>query len=526
MRKFNVTGNCIPEKHYFVKIDHKVEQIFELIEEGAYFMINRPRQYGKTTTFSFLAKFLIEKKEYLPIKISFEGLSATRYEKESSFIEAFLSLLRKWFLIQKNSDLVSLIEEQAPLIYLDQLGDWLTEFMAKIEKKVVLLIDEVDKSCNNQLFLDFLGLLRSKYLAQQNGEDLSFHSVILAGVHNVKTLKLKIQSNQENEQQTMVYNSPWNIAADFKVKMSFSIEEISGMLMGYSQEKKVDMNIPEIADALLYYTSGYPFLVSKLCKIIDEKLMQDSSTWEQSWVELASQQILSDKNPNFESLIQNLENHGPLRNLAHELLILGDQKNYNQDNPLIDLGSIYGIFQNQAGNLKIHNRIYEQRIYNYLISKIETSSRSRYDSFQGSLLQQKDFLDFEKVLLQFQKFMRSEYSEKDKQFLERNGRLVFLAFLKPILNGRGFDFKEVEVSEEKRLDIVVTYLSEKYVVELKLWHGEKSHQKGLNQLANYLERLSLNRGYLLIFDLRKKQNQLWQPKKIKIQGKEIFAVWV
>lgn len=47
-RRFNITGLCIPEKHYMVDIKSRLEEIRVLIEEGAYFTINRARQYGKT----------------------------------------------------------------------------------------------------------------------------------------------------------------------------------------------------------------------------------------------------------------------------------------------------------------------------------------------------------------------------------------------------------------------------------------------------------------------------------------------
>ena len=83
------------------------------------------------------------------------------------------------------------------------------------------MIDEVDKSSNNQLFLSFLGMLRNKYLLRNEGKDYTFHSVILAGVHDVKNLKVKIRPEEEQK-----YNSPWNIASDFEVDMSFSKEEI------------------------------------------------------------------------------------------------------------------------------------------------------------------------------------------------------------------------------------------------------------------------------------------------------------
>jgi hypothetical protein len=58
----------------------------------------------------------------------------------------------------------------------------------------------------------------------------------------------------------------------------------------------------------------------------------------------------------------------------------------------------------------------------------------------------------QKALLKVQELMKSEYSKRDCDFLERQGRLVFLAFLKPILNGHGHAFKEPQTSEEKRLD--------------------------------------------------------------------------
>ncbi len=49
-------------------------------------------------------------------------------------------------------------------------------------------------------------------------------------------------------------------------------------------------------------------------------------------------------------------------------------------------------------------------------------------------------LNLKAVLGRFQVFIKEQYSDRDREFLERNGRLNFLAFLKPIINGKGFDF--------------------------------------------------------------------------------------
>jgi len=121
--------------------------------------------------------------------------------------------------------------------------------------------------------------------------------------------------------------------------------------------------------------------------------------------------------------------------------------------------------------------------------------------------------------------MKKEYSRKDLEFLERNGRLLFLAFLRPLINGEGYDFKEVQISEEKRLDVVITYHKECFVVELKIWHGEKAHQNGLSQLVEYLDNLNKDRGYLLIYDFRQEKKE-WKQERISTGGKDIFAVWI
>jgi hypothetical protein len=63
-----------------------------------------------------------------------------------------------------------------------------------------------------------------------------------------------------------------------------------------------------------------------------------------------------------------------------------------------------------------------------------------------------------------------------------------------------------------------------YVTELKLWRGQTAHEAGLNQLTDYLDRLGLDEGFLLIFDPRVKKD--WKQQDIVHQGKRIFALWV
>ncbi len=55
-RYFNTEGQCEPEEHFMVRLEERLEKIKTLyVDRGKYFVINRGRQYGKTTTLRALA---------------------------------------------------------------------------------------------------------------------------------------------------------------------------------------------------------------------------------------------------------------------------------------------------------------------------------------------------------------------------------------------------------------------------------------------------------------------------------------
>ena len=519
MKKINTTGVCIPEKHYMADVSKKIREIEKMVAEGKYFTINKPRQSGKTTILYLLKKHL-EKKEYRVISITFEDFDQDIFSSINTFSKEFLLTIRDRFEFSGDSKFVKLIEEKVDTVNnFKDLSRFITTMIRKSNKDIVLMIDEVDKSSNNQLFLDFLGMLRSKYLFEQQNQDLTFKSVILAGVHDVKNLKLKLGSDEEHK-----YNSPWNIASEFKVDFELEVDQIASMLKEYQEDRNIDLGSDYFAEKMHYYTSGHPFLVSKLAEIIAEEILRENeSSWDKEYLEQAVKIILAKDLPNFDTLIKNIENNNDLEDMCIDLIVDGRKITHNLDNPTIEKGELYGIFKNDGGSLKIHNRIYEQRIYNYLISKIENSLESDAFDFRDSFIDNGQ-LNLKEVLERFQVFIKEQYSDQDRGFLERNGRLIFLAFLKPIINGKGFDFKEVQISQEKRLDVVITYLEQKYIVELKIWRGEEYHQRGLEQLADYLESQNMDQGYLLSFNFN--QNKEYKNQEMEVENKRIFAYWV
>jgi len=438
-----------------------------MVAQGDYFVMNRPRQYGKTTTVYMLAQHLKETEDYFPIKLSFEGLGSELFRSETAFIEIFLLQLKNVFNLAGDKNMETFITETVGLSSIYRLGMLLTEMVTRVGKKVVLIIDEIDKSSNNQLFLDFLGMLRDKYLKAVQGEDFTFHSVILVGVHDVKSLKIKLRPEEEAK-----YNSPWNIAVDFNIDMNFSAEEIATLLTAYAEDKKLPLtdDVPVLSQKLYDYTSGHPFLVSKLCKIVDEEFTRDleAEKWTVAGTDEAFARLVNEgyTTTNFDEISKNLENNKDLYDLVFKIIMDGESKAFNMSNPVISQGVQFGILANLSGNVAVHNKVYKQRIYTYMTSKIDTSVHMEGYNFRDNFLLPDNTLDIEKLLLKFQEFMKFQYSRSNEEFLEKDSRLVFLAFIKPIINGKGFDFKEVQISEEKRLDVVLTYMNHKYILEL------------------------------------------------------------
>jgi len=134
-------------------------------------------------------------------------------------------------------------------------------------------------------------------------------------------------------------------------------------------------------------------------------------------------------------------------------------------------------------------------------------------------------LNMEHVVTRFADLMHQEYRKNDEEFLERQGRLVFLSFLKPIINGIGFYYVEPQTRDNRRMDLVVTYDKQEFIVELKIWHGDKYEELGRDQLSEYLAIRGMEEGYLVTFDFSKNKQDT-EPQWIEWNGKRIFEVVV
>lgn len=373
MKEFNTTAVCIPSKHYMVDISERVEQIKKLVDAGKYFAINRARQYGKTTTLDALEIRLSQ--GYHVLSLDFQKISDASFQTEEKFVKAFarqvIKKKRKASIPDRIAEkLQEIISRADHLAVLDELFDVFDDWCMESEYPIVLIIDEVDSATNNQVFLDFLAQLRADYLEREKDpEEKTFQSVILAGVTDVKHMKSMIREEDQHK-----VNSPWNIAADFDVDMSLSEEGIKGMLDDYEADHHTGMDTEAMAREIRAYTSGYPFLVSRICQLTDVevcKRMPAADAWTRRGLDEAVKMILAENNTLFQTLTKNLNNYPELKTSVRSILMEGTKLTYNAQQAAIVQMEMYGLIRNEHNTVRISNRIFETLLYNMFLSEEE-----------------------------------------------------------------------------------------------------------------------------------------------------------
>lgn len=507
-RVFNTTGICDPTQHYMVSLGQRMLQVKALVDEGKYFTINRARQYGKTTTLHALSDFLSQ--DYFVISMDFQmQMSDAKFRNENvfalAFARAFVSSSRA---NQISADpeydnalktFASASQTDPQHFELVELFQEISLLCAALPRKVVLMIDEIDSATNNQVFIDFLAKLRGYY--NNRNRYATFQSVILAGVCDIKNLKRKLRPEEEHTD-----NSPWNIAADFDIEMSFSPEQITQMLKEYESDYRTGMNGEAVAQEIYDYTAGYPYLVSRICQLLELQYSKDGrkDAWTHAGILDVVRSLVGESNSLFDDMSKKVKDYPALRNLLYDILFCGKSIPYNLGTELVSIGTMFGFLKDHEGQVAISNRIFEIWFYNLFIAE-EAISSSTYDAGERDKNQfiQNGRLDMDLVLKKFVQHFTESFGDSTESFVEENGRKLFLLYIRPLINGSGNYYIESRTRSMGRTDLIIDYLGAQYIVEMKIWHGQEYNTRGEKQLIGYLKDYGLKKGYMLSFNFNK-----------------------
>jgi hypothetical protein len=259
--------------------------------------------------------------------------------------------------------------------------------------------------------------------------------------------------------------------------------------------------------------------------LIDTKLGRN---WTPEGIQEAVKLILDEHSTLFDDLFKKIGENEQLENLLYNLTVDKKIISYNANNPVIKLGLMFCFLAKDNSHIAVHNKIFEIAITDYFISRNITSPRYRNvkDAAISDIIKD-DIFDMELCLTKFKQHYTEVFTGKDITFLERDGKLIFLTYLKPLINGTGFYHFESETRDSGKIDLVIDYLRQQFILEIKIWYGDSRHEAAYDQLANYLKTKNHDCGYLLTFDFRMEKNTDDLPSEsqwIERNGKRIFDV--
>lgn len=215
-----------------------------------------------------------------------------------------------------------------------------------------------------------------------------------------------------------------------------------------------------------------------------------------------------------------------LKDILQRILFSGEAVPYNPDDVSIGDAEIYGFIEHDHGFIKISNRIFETRLYNFFLNTEELQKTEIYraGSREKEQFIEAGHLNMEHILSRFVTSFDDIYGSKYEIFDEEEGRRRFLLFIRPIINGTGNYYIEAETRNSERMDLVIDYLGQRYVVELKIWRGNAYNERGEKQLSDYLEYYHLKKGYMLSYNFNK--NKKIGVHHVYLEDKELVEAVV
>jgi hypothetical protein len=515
---FSTSGPVKPEDHYCLPLSTRLNEkdLRLLIEQKKYFILHAPRQTGKTSTMLNFARKLNEDGVYTALYVNVEGGQALRGNIEKALpviLQEFATRIKEQLPQQKAFFEIfeDLKKESVPAGSL--LTTLLSRWCAQSEKPIVLFIDEIDCLVGDTL-ISVLRQLRSGY----DKRPLSFpKSLCLMGVRDVRDYRIW----SEEEQKIVLGGSAFNIKDESLRLNDFTKQEVHDLYMQHTQAtgQKFDQ---EATDYAFEITQGQPWLVNALAyQACFRDITDRSKTITQNDLERAKETLIKRRDTHLDVLIDRLQ-EPRVRNIIDAIITGIDT---SLDFPIDDIQYALdlGLVARRENNLVIANPIYQEvlpRELTYSTQLTMPQQQLWYVRADGSI-------DIHKMLTEFTQFYRENSAIwLDKFAYKESGPHLFtMAFLQRIINGGGKIHREYALGTD-RVDLLITWKTQRIVVEIKVWRGEtKTLVKGLEQTAGYMDTSNATEGHLIIFN---KENKNWEEKIYNRQehvGNNVITVW-
>ena len=501
MRTFGTQGPVNPKENYVVSRTEEITDFVDRVKKGKYIVLFAPRQTGKTTLFRAAIDTLASQ-DYFPIQLNFEAyIDLTPIAFYGYLFKDIRGKIEH--VLQKQGstpsetlsqflDNTDVTDHFSMRIFFQQLAGFLAHRGNR--QKVVLIIDEFD-AIPPDAVRGFLHSLRYIYLDQSKPR--CPYSVGIVGVKN---------TTQLNYDRSI---SPFNIQDEFHLP-NFTQGQVQELLEQYTDEVGQAF-APEVITAIHKQTAGQPFLVNRCAQILTEELgVPKNETITMAHFSKAHKQLLRERNTNVEHMLTNIRRDRRFESLLMRITSYDRGLPFSLDNDIMNELAIYGVIaESTDGMCEIVNPIYQHRILQ--------AFKPTFNELEGEYFSEEngdDFIDYltpdgviqmEALLDNFQDFIARvgfrilQVPDTPQEYI---GQHLLYTYLDHFVHVIGANmFLEVQTGRG-RMDLLITYNQHKYIVETKIWEGDRYYQAGKKQLAAYLKLESTQKGYYVVFDHR------------------------
>src|SRR6185437_5573637 len=262
MRYFNTTGPCDPARHYTLPASARLPRARQLIDEGRYFVVHAPRQTGKTTTMTALARELTSAGKRAALLVSVQTAGSLRDDIES-VERAVLDSIRQAaerFLPPRFWPPIPWPETVSGNRIIQGLTDW----AVACPLPLALILDEID-SLQDAALVSVLSQLRTGFSFKAQAFP---DSVVLCGMRDLKDYRIAAGSSPVSGNP----GSPFNIVEGSLRVGDFTPNDVAALYAQHTEETGQAF-APEAVARAYDYSQGQPWLVNALAYEIISRMM-------------------------------------------------------------------------------------------------------------------------------------------------------------------------------------------------------------------------------------------------------------
>ncbi len=485
-RAFNTAGPCRADIDYMLPPTARLPEVMPLIDGQRYFVLHAARQTGKTTALLALAEELTASGRYVSALVSME-VGAPFGDDPGTAERAILSSWRRAVEAQLPRDLQPPPWPEAEDG--DAIGVALKTWSETAPRPLVVFLDEIDALADDTL-ISVLRQLRDGY---RNRPSHFPWSLALIGLRDVRDYKLR-----EGVAGRLGTASPFNIKARSLTLANFSAADVAQLYRQHTDDTGQAFTSEAVARAF-ELTQGQPWLVNALAQVVVEDLVPNrAESITVAVFDQAKEMLIARQDTHLDSLAERLR-EPRVRAVVEPILAGGAAAHDLPEDDIrfaVDLGLV-----RWNGGLQIANPIYGEIIPRVLA----VTARAYLPRLDPIWLRPDGRLDAARLLEAFLKFWRQhgEPLMRGVPYAEVAPHLVLMAFLDRVRNAGGTLEREYAVGSG-RMDLLLRYGPDRFAFELKVWRDGRPDPlaEGLEQIDAYLAGLSLDTGWLVIFDRR------------------------